>query len=216
MCGRFTQTHSAAELAALFDLTETPDWHPRYNIAPTQSIPAIVEPHHLKLLRWGLIPSWSKDPAIGNKLINARAETVSEKPSFRDAFNRRRCLIVADGYYEWKKEGKKKQPFYFQLENHEPFAFAGLWERWNSPDGDPVETCTIITTDANPLAAMVHDRMPVILSQENYDRWLDPTFKDARSLLHPYPDTMQAYPVPLSVNSPAHDAPDCLTRIGED
>ena len=216
MCGRFTQTHSASELAARFDLDEIPNWQPRYNIAPTQSIPTIVEPHHFKLLRWGLIPSWAKDSTIGTKLINARAETVSEKPSFRDAFKRRRCLIVADGYYEWKKQSGKKQPFYFQLEHHEPFAFAGLWERWNSPEGEPIETCTIITTEANELAATVHDRMPVILSASQYDRWLDPTFKDAQSLLHPYSGgAMRTYAVSLTVNSPAHDAPDCIAKIEE-
>lgn len=215
MCGRFTQTHSATELAAAFDLDEPPDWQPRYNIAPTQSIPAIVEPHQFKRLRWGLIPSWAKDLSIGSKLINARAETVSEKPSFRDAFKRRRCLIAADGYYEWKKQAGKKQPFYFQLTDHQPFAFAGLWERWNSPEGEALETCTIITTEANELAATVHDRMPVILTQEQYDRWLDPAFKDAQSLLHPYPsNAMQTYPVPLVVNSPAHDALDCITNLG--
>lgn len=217
MCGRFTQTQSATELAAVFDLDETPEWQPRYNIAPTQSIPAIVEPHHFKQLRWGLIPAWAKDSSIGSKLINARAETVSEKPSFRDAFKRRRCLIVADGYYEWKKQSGKKQPFYFQLKNHQPFAFAGLWERWTSPDGEPIETCTIITTEANELAATVHDRMPVILNEEHYDRWLDPTFKEAQSLLHPYSSAvMQTYPVPLVVNSPAHDAPDCIANLEED
>jgi putative SOS response-associated peptidase YedK len=214
MCGRFTQTHSAAEIAALFNLEETPDWQPRYNIAPTQLIPTIVESHQFKPLRWGLIPSWSKDSSIASKLINARAETVSEKPSFREAFKRRRCLIAADGYYEWKKQPGKKQPFYFRLESGEPFAFAGLWERWHSPEGETIETCTIITTEANDLAATVHDRMPVILSQDEYDRWLDPDFKSAQSLLHPYSsDKMLSYPVSTSVNSPSHDAPDCIEEV---
>ncbi|MBD1843316.1 SOS response-associated peptidase [Cyanobacteria bacterium FACHB-63] len=217
MCGRFTQTHLAEAIAQTFDLDEIPNWQPRYNIAPTQSIGAIVEPHHFKLLRWGLIPAWAKDATIANKLINARAETVSEKPSFRDAFKRRRCLIVADGYYEWKKQPGRKQPFYFQRENHQPFAFAGLWERWNSPDGETVETCTIITTEANELAATVHDRMPVILSEDEYDRWLDPSFKSAQSLLHPYASAdMRSYPVPLTVNSPTHDAPDCIAPLSQD
>ncbi len=217
MCGRFTQAHSAEAIAQAFDLDELPDWQPRYNIAPTQQIPAIVAPHHFKTLRWGLIPAWAKDLTIGAKLINARAETVSDKPSFRDAFKRRRCLIVADGYYEWKKQTGKKQPFYFQLQTREPFAFAGLWERWNSPDGEALETCTIITTEANELAATVHDRMPVILNSEDYDRWLDPTFESARSLLHSYPSqAMQTYAVSPSVNRPAHDAPDCIAKIGED
>jgi putative SOS response-associated peptidase YedK len=214
MCGRFTQTHSAAELSAMFDLEEVPDWKPRYNIAPTQMIPAIVEPHHFKSLRWGLIPSWAKDSTIGSKLINARAETVSEKPSFRDAFKRRRCLIAADGYYEWKKQAGKKQPFYFRLESGKPFAFAGLWEQWNSPEGETIETCTIITTEANELAATVHDRMPVILGEADYDRWLDPDFKDAQSLLHPYSSKeMLSYPVPVVVNSPSHDTPECIAEL---
>lgn len=216
MCGRFTQTHSAAELVALFDLEEIPEWQPRFNIAPTQLIPAIVEPGHLKSLRWGLIPSWAKDPTIGAKLINARAETVSEKPSFRDAFKRRRCLIAADGYYEWKKQAGKKQPFYFQLESHHPFAFAGLWERWNSLEGETIETCTIITTEANELAATVHDRMPVILGKANYDRWLDPDFKTAQALLQPYPSKeMLSYPVSIAVNRPSHDAPDCIAELSQ-
>lgn len=217
MCGRFTQTHTAEAIAQTFDLDEIPNWQPRYNIAPTQPIGAIVEPHRFKFLRWGLIPSWAKDPTISNKLINARAETVSEKPSFRDAFKRRRCLIVADGYYEWKKQAGKKQPFYFQLENHQPFAFAGLWERWNSPDGETVETCTIITTEANELAATVHDRMPVILSEDEYDRWLDPGFQSAQSLLHPYISAdLRSHPVPLTVNSPVHDSPDCIAELRKD
>ncbi|HTL90677.1 MAG TPA: SOS response-associated peptidase [Leptolyngbya sp.] len=214
MCGRFTQTQTAEAIAQSFDLDEVPQWQPRYNIAPTQQIPAIVEPHHFKTLRWGLIPAWSKDAAIGSKLINARAETVSEKPAFREAFKRRRCLILADGYYEWKKQSGKKQPFYFQLNHHQPFAFAGLWERWNAPEGEPLETCTLITTEANELAATVHDRMPVILQAEDYEAWLDPDFSEARSLLRSYPsESMQTYAVPLSVNRPTHDDPDCITEL---
>ena len=170
-----------------------------------------------KLFRWGLIPSWAKDISIGAKLINARAETLQEKPSFRESFKRRRCLIVADGFYEWKKQAGKKQPFYFRLENTEPFAFAGLWDRWHSPDGDVLETCTIITTEANQLAATVHDRMPVILSPDSYDRWLDPkhqTSANLESLLRPYPTTeMTAYLVSPSVNSPTHDQPDCVAPL---
>ncbi|MCU0548030.1 MAG: SOS response-associated peptidase [Leptolyngbya sp. Prado105] len=213
MCGRFTQTHSNLDLAERFDLEETPDWQPRYNIAPTQLIFAIVAPHRFKFLYWGLIPSWSKDPTIGSKLINARAETVSEKPSFRTAFKRRRCLIAADGYYEWKKQPDKKQPFYFRLASGDIFAFAGLWEQWDSPTGDRLETCTIITTVANELASPVHDRMPVILNQNDYDRWLDPNFKSAQSLLHPYDaQAMTHYPVSTRVNSPGHESPDCITQ----
>lgn len=221
MCGRFTLGHSAEDIASAFRLTETPDWKPRYNLAPTQTIPAIVEAPEtharaFKPLRWGLIPSWSKDSAIGTKLINARAETVCEKPSFRDAFKRRRCLIIADGFYEWKKQSGKKQPFHFRLASGELFAFAGLWERWHSPDGDTIETGTIITTIANDLTATVHDRMPVILQPEQYDRWLDstPDLEALQSLLNPYPtEAMTTYPVSLAVNSPTHDSPECVNPL---
>ncbi len=217
MCGRFSLAHSADAIASTFHLDAIPTWQPRYNIAPTQPIPAIVENQEFKTLRWGLIPSWAKDASIGNRMINARAETLAEKPSFRDAFRRRRCLIVADGFYEWKKAEKgKKQPFYFQLESGDPFAFAGLWERWKSVDGSLFETCTIITTEANSLMASVHDRMPVILGEEGRDRWLDPTLvsDDLQSLLRPYSATeMTFYPVGLAVNSPSNDTPDCIQAI---
>lgn len=220
MCGRFSQTHSAEEIAAAFDLAEIPQWQPHYNLAPTQMVPAIIASEHhrqFKPLRWGLIPSWAKDPSMGARLINARAETVSEKPSFRDAFKRRRCLIIADGFYEWRKEGTKKQPFYFRLETGEPFAFAGLWDRWQSPDGDRLETCTIITTDPNELTATVHDRMPVILPKALYDRWLDPTNQQIpalQAILRPYAkEEMVAYPVSTAVNRPANDNADCIAPI---
>lgn len=219
MCGRFSQTYAADAIAEAFHLAAIPNWQPRYNIAPTQAIPAIVETaahqREFKPLRWGLIPSWSKDASIGNRLINARAETISEKPSFREAFRRRRCLIVADGFYEWKKSATgKKQPFYFRLTHGEPFAFAGLWERWQAHDGNTLETGTIITTEANSLMASVHDRMPVILPPETYDRWLDPGATDLQPLLRPYAsDAMTLYPVSLTVNSPSHDTPDCIQPI---
>jgi putative SOS response-associated peptidase YedK len=220
MCGRFSQTHSAEAIAAAFGLSEIPQWQPRYNIAPTQTVPAIIASdgqRHFKPLRWGLIPSWAKDPSIGARLINARAATLSEKPSFRDAFKRRRCLIVADGFYEWRKEGTQKQPFYFRLETGEPFAFAGLWEGWHSPDGDRIETCTIITTDPNELTATVHDRMPVILPTALYDRWLDSAHQqttDLQAILHPYAkEAMIAYPVSTAVNRPTNDSPDCIAAI---
>lgn len=220
MCGRFSQTHSAEEIAAAFDLEEIPQWQAHYNLAPTQTVPAIIasdDHRHFKPFRWGLIPSWAKDLSMGARLINARAETVSEKPSFRDAFKRRRCLIIADGFYEWRKEGTKKQPFYFRLETGEPFAFAGLWDRWQSPDGDRLETCTIITTDPNELTATVHDRMPVILPKASYDRWLDPTNQQITALqamLHPYAkEEMVAYPVSTAVNRPTNDNADCIAPI---
>jgi putative SOS response-associated peptidase YedK len=212
MCGRFSLTASADAIAEAFHLDAIPNWQPRYNIAPKQQIPAIVGNREFRTLRWGLIPSWSKDASIGNRLINARAETLAEKPSFRDAFRQRRCLIVTDGFYEWKKTEKgKKQPFYFQLETGEPFAFAGLWERWKT-----FETCTIITTEANSLMADVHDRMPVMLGEEGCDRWLDPksTSQELQSILRPYPDAAMAfYPIGLSVNSPSNDTPDCIQPL---
>lgn len=220
MCGRFSQTHSAEVIAETFNLNVIPDWQPRYNIAPTQAVPAIVQDRDdraFKAFRWGLIPSWAKDASIGAKLINARAETIAEKPSFRTAFQHRRCLIVADGFYEWKTHSGKKQPFYFRLEGSRPFAFAGLWERWTSLTGDPLETCTIITTTANEIVATVHDRMPVILSPEQYDRWLDPNFRqteELQALLDAYPaKTMATYPVGRAVNSPSHEGHDCIQPI---
>ena len=205
-----------------FTWLETPDWQPRYNIAPTQTIPAIVATEggdrQFKPLRWGLIPSWSKDPAIGAKLINARSETVAEKPSFRSAFKQRRCLIVADGFYEWRKQSGKKQPFYFSLENGSPFAFAGLWEHWHDAEATQLETSTILTTVANQTVAQVHDRMPVILPAESYDRWLDPTAdpSDLKALLRPYDSTLMiAYPVGLSVNSPRNDTLECTSPLAD-
>jgi len=221
MCGRFSQSLAGDAIAQAFQLAEVPDWQPRYNIAPTQTIPAIMatekSDRHFKPLRWGLIPSWSKDPAIGVKMINARSETVAEKPSFRSAFKRHRCLILADGFYEWCKQSGKKQPFYFQLQDGSPFAFAGLWERWQALEGDVLETCTILTTEANQLVAQVHDRMPVILPTDRYDQWLDPTPQPSeplQALLRPYDaDRMSAYPVSVSVNSPWNDVPECVTPI---
>jgi putative SOS response-associated peptidase YedK len=203
MCGRFTQFHSAPAIAQVFELLDVPELTPHYNIAPTQAIAAVVQPasnpqRELRFFRWGLLPSWSKDPTIGARLINARSETVAEKPSFRAAFKYRRCLIPADGFYEWQRQERKKQPFYFHLQDHRPFAFAGLWEHWQSPDGSEIETCTILTTTANELLEPIHDRMPVILPAENYTIWLDPdlqTAKPLQPLLRPYPAVeMVAYP----------------------
>lgn len=221
MCGRFSLAQSAESIAETFQLNAVPDWQPRYNIAPTQTIPAIVQTleqqsRTFKPFRWGLIPSWAKDESIGSKLINARAETLAEKPAFRDAFRRRRCLILADGFYEWKTQAGQKQPFYFQLESRKPFAFAGLWERRGAAGGELLETCTIITTDANPSSSTIHHRMPVILDPQEYDRWLDPNLTETdelRSLLDPYSDDLKIYPVDRAVNSPAHDAPDCIQQV---
>ncbi|MBF2029713.1 MAG: SOS response-associated peptidase [Oscillatoriales cyanobacterium C42_A2020_001] len=224
MCGRYSQTHSASAIARAFQLSVVPDAPPRYNIAPTQLVGAVLQPRdqaarQFRVLRWGLVPSWAKDAAIGNRLINARAETVSEKRSFRSAFRYRRCLIVADGFYEWQRQAgtKQKQPYYFQLENHSLFGFAGLWEHWESPAGELLETCTILTTEANEVLRPIHDRMPVILHPDDYDTWLDPTLNTSaklQPLLRPYPvDEMQAYPVSPLVNKADCDRPDCIEPL---
>lgn len=225
MCGRFTLTQSGETLAEVFQLDAALDIAPRYNIAPTQPVAVVLcpeqTPHrHLSHMRWGLIPSWAKDPTIGNRLINARAETVGQKPSFRTAFKRRRCLIPADGFYEWQRQGnrKAKQPFYIFLKEHQPFAFAGLWEQWTDPNsGGEVETCTLLTTEPNRLMASMHNRMPVILAPEHYDRWLESGYFHApilQGMLTPLPEQqMDFYPVSTLVNSPAHETPDCLAPL---
>ncbi len=222
MCGRFTLSQPTSAIASAFNLTQTPHLEPSYNIAPTQLIPAIISApeqgeKQLQMLRWGLIPSWAKDPAIGAKLINARAETVSEKPSFKAAFKRRRCLIVADGFYEWQRQERKKQPYYFRLQNGQPFAFAGLWEHWKSPNEQILVSCTILTTEANNLLRPIHDRMPVILDEKDYDLWLDPEVQQPELLqppLHPYPaDLMTSYAVSTKVNSPKNNTPECINSL---
>lgn len=208
MCGRYTLKTPAAQLALPFGLDELPELTPRLNIRPTQQILTVRDvgdgPRAVNV-RWGLIPSWAKDMSIGAKMINARAETVAKKPSFRTALKRRRCLIVADGFYEWQKlDAKNKQPWYFTLPDDEPFAFAGLWECWKSPDG-PLETATIITTTANEALAPVHDRMPVILSPEHYALWLDPKAEGGSAivkLLRPYAGEMCATPMTRKVDFP--------------
>jgi putative SOS response-associated peptidase YedK len=219
MCGRFSLTQSANALAETFQLEALPEWTPRYNVAPTQALLAIAATpttlRQVRLFRWGLVPSWAKDLTIGAKLINARAETVAEKPSFRAAFKQRRCLILADGFYEWHRiDRKTKQPYYFQLTDQQPFAFAGLWERWQG-DETAVETCTILTTQANELLQPIHDRMPVILAPEEYDRWLEPTATpDHYTLLRPYDAAlMQGYRVSTLVNRATYDSPDCVNSL---
>jgi putative SOS response-associated peptidase YedK len=203
MCGRFTLGATAADLARQFDLPTVPDWTPRYNVAPSQTVAAVIQHQEtgnreFQGLRWGLVPSWAKDPAIGNRMINARSETAATKPAFRKALRERRCLILADGFYEWKREGARKQPYYLTLRDGQPFAFAGLWDRWHPPEGASRETCAILTTAANDLVRSVHDRMPVILPPEAYDGWLDTTVRDAdhvQALLTPYPaEAMSTYP----------------------
>lgn len=222
MCGRFTLSQPADAIAIAFNLDHVPELEPRYNIAPTQSVATVLQTSaeskpQLKLLRWGLIPSWAKDPAIGSRLINARSETVSEKPSFRTALRRRRCLIVADGFYEWQRQESKKQPYYFRLQNKQPFGFAGLWEHWRSPDGEEIDSCTIITTEANELMQSIHDRMPVILDPQDYNLWLDPTVQQPdqlQHLLHPYAsDAMTSYPVSTLVNKPTNNNAELINSL---
>ncbi|MEP0912187.1 SOS response-associated peptidase [Leptolyngbya sp. GB1-A1] len=219
MCGRYTLAQAADRLAEAFDLDDVPSMPFRYNIAPTQAVPvvrAIGQAPQLDLLHWGLIPSWSKDPTIGFRLINARAETLTEKPSFRAAFRRRRCLIPADGFYEWQQVERKKQPYYFCRDGHQPFAFAGLWEHWESADGE-IESCTIVTTEANHLLRSIHHRMPVILQPEDYEQWLDPQVQEGDRLQHLlYPDedkTFIRYPVSTKVNRPQNDTLQCIEPI---
>lgn len=223
MCGRYTIKTPAKELTRLFGELPFPDLVPRYNVAPTQPVLCVREHHGEKqalMMRWGLVPSWAKDVSIGNKMINARAETVADKPSYRAAFKRRRCLVVADGFYEWKKlDGRGKQPWYFTLQDDEPFAFAGLWETWQSPDGSELETCTLITGEPNELVKPVHNRMPVILPPERYDLWMDPKVEGGAqlvSLLGPYPaEEMKATPVSDAVNSPRNDFPQLIDSVAE-
>ena len=224
MCGRYSQRQSAEIIAQAFQVDNVPPLKPRYNIAPTQSVPTILQlststNRQLKMLHWGLIPSWAKDSKMGSKLINARAETVAEKPSFRSAFRQRRCLVLADGFYEWQqKEDKQKQPFYFRMSDEHPFAFAGLWEHWEDKNtGKTIESCTLLTTEPNELMQSVHNRMPVILEPKNYDIWLDPEVKNPELLqpfLHPYPaEEMTSFPVSKAVNKPSNDTAECINSL---
>ena len=221
MCGRFTLRTPMSKIAEVFGLDETLDVEPRYNVAPTQQVVAIrpgptADNRELALLRWGLIPHWADDPSIGNRMINARAETVAGKPSFRQAFKKRRCLVVADGFYEWKKIDGKKQPYYIHLKDDQPFGFAGLWERWNR-EGEEIQSCTIITTEPNELMKPIHNRMPVIVQPTDYDRWLDLDFQNGEALeqvLRRYPaDAMETFPVSTLVNNPRNDVAECIERL---
>ena len=224
MCGRYSQTQSAEIIAKAFQVDNLPTLEPRYNIAPTQSVSSVLQTsastnRQFKMLHWGLIPSWAKDSKMGAKLINARGETVAEKPAFRSAFRQRRCLVLADGFYEWQQQEQKKQkqPFYFRLSDEQPFAFAGLWERWEDATGEEIESCTLLTTEANELMQPIHNRMPVILDPKDYDLWLDLEVKKQellQPLLHPYrSEEMTAYPVSTVVNKPSNDSAECIERI---
>jgi putative SOS response-associated peptidase YedK len=224
MCGRYTLHHKPEEIEERFDVEPIEEYlSPRYNIAPSQIIPVIrhsLSDDNLREMagcKWGLIPFWSKDPKIGNKLINAKAETIAEKPSFRQAFAKRRCLIPADGFYEWLKRGKApSQPFYVRRRDGGLFAFAGLWEVWRTPEGETLETCTIITVEPNELLSKIHNRMAAILKPEDEAVWINPKSEvdDLLRLLRPYDsDELETIPVSRAVNSPANDSPECITPI---
>lgn len=220
MCGRFTMTLDLEEIKRFFRIAEaSQDYPPSYNTAPGREIPVILteDVRRLSLSRWGLVPSWAKDQSIGNKLINARAETLLEKPSFRKAFKYRRCIIPADSFFEWDKKGKVKQPYRILRQDNQPLALAGLWEIWTSPSGNLLHSCTIITVPANSLLEPIHDRMPAILSQEETDLWLDPLLQnplDLISLLKPYPDgELHMYPVSNLVNSPQNNTPQVIAPL---
>jgi len=220
VCGRVTLTLTLQEVAEILNLEEEIDWQPRYNIAPTQQVPVVVkeeDENHLRLFQWGLIPYWAKDPSVGNKMINARAETIDAKPSFRHCFSKQRCLILADGFYEWKREGKTRIPYRFTLSDRKLFGFAGIWDTWKSPDGREIFSCSIITTAPNALMAPLHNRMPVILEQAKERVWLDPFFTDfeyLKSFLKPYPaDLMHSYQVSACVNSANHDSRACIEPV---
>lgn len=260
MCARFTLRAGPEVVADLFLLDDIPEMSARYNIAPTQPVLGIVSGRRLKWLRWGLVPSWAKDPSMGQKLINARAENLAERPSFRNAFARRRCLIPADGFYEWtevvesrreepcqemgggegqdglfaesdlpppikapmaiKKPKARRQPYYLGLQDFSVFAFAGLWEFWKGADGEPLETCTIITTEPNALVRPMHDRMPVILRPDDHDLWLDRSVESPNvllPLLRPFPaEEMAAYAVDTIVNSALNETPSCVSPAESD
>lgn len=230
MCGRFTLTVDPAELKDVFgNFTFPAQFAPRYNIAPSQPILAIANDVHrpdllppgkraADFFSWGLIPSWAKDPTIANRLINARGETIAEKPSFRGSFKHKRCLIPADGFYEWKMQygEKTKTPYYIYMKDRRPFAFAGLWDEWHSPSGGILRTCTIITTEPNELMSTLHNRMPAILEQKDFDQWLDPAPhakhpEHLLPLIKPFSaDKMSAHPVSTLVNRPGNDRPECV------
>jgi putative SOS response-associated peptidase YedK len=221
MCGRFTLMLEAEELQDEFGLQQVPvDVFPRYNIAPSQPLLVVTDwsAKRAEWMKWGLVPSWAKDPSIGSKMINARSETVQEKPSFRNAFNRRRCLILADGFYEWQRSAGKgpSTPYYFYRSDRKPFAFAGLWEFWRSPEGEELRTCTILTSQANAVVAPVHERMPVILDRLEMETWLSPgTTEGWMALLRPLPaEYLSAHTVSRLVNSPDHESPDLVLPVG--
>ena len=222
MCGRFTQTMSSQKLSREFKVpaAEVPKVKPIYNIAPSQPVLVLLMENHKQkfdFVNWGLIPSWAKDPAIGNRMINARCETLDQKPSFRGPLRHHRCLVVADGFYEWKREGSYRQPYYIRLKSGEPFGFAGLWSHWTAADGSEIRSCTIITAEASDFIRPIHFRMPVILPKKNREPWIHPAeqnVKELMRLLVSCPDRdLAAYPVSTRVNSPLNDSPECLKPL---
>jgi putative SOS response-associated peptidase YedK len=220
MCGRYVITSPLEAIQDLFRVSERPNLKPRYNAAPTQTLPIVrldeEGARHLVTARWGLIPFWAKDASIANKLINARAETVTDKNAFRDSYNKRRCLIPADGFFEWQKVDGGKQPYRIGLEDWALFAFAGLWSDWTDPESEErVESFTIITTEANDLVAPLHNRMPVIVPPDDHAHWLD-TGQDGQPLLKPFPaDGMQAVPVDKRVGNPKNDDPGVIEPVAQ-
>jgi putative SOS response-associated peptidase YedK len=219
MCGRFTLKTPVERLSEMFQFPEIIPLKPRYNIAPSQPVAVVrlmpdERDRKLAMVRWGLQPAWVKDPAMMQQPINAKAETAAEKPMFRDAFKRRRCLVPADGFYEWKQDGLRKQPVYIRMKGGEPFAIGGLWEHWEGQDGQVIESCTLLTTEPNDLLAPIHNRMPVILGPKDYEQCLDPNVQQLerlKPLLQPFPaDPMTAYPVSLRVNNPRNDDALCI------
>ena len=220
MCGRYTLISNISELQGRFGfMIEPAEVKPRYNIAPTQSVLTVVNDgtRRGEMMRWGLVPSWAKDVKIGNRMINAVSETAATKPAFRSAFRRRRCLVLADGFFEWRKEGKNRVPLYFTQRSGESMAFAGLWENWQSPEGEWLRSCTILTTAANSFIEPVHNRMPVILSAETVPLWLDPltdTPENLEPLLIPAPaDLLDAREVSPVVNNARSEGPDCIAPV---
>ena len=222
MCGRYELHSHPAAIALAFGLAHPPDVHPRYNIAPSTDVPIVrvnaEGQRELVRMRWGLVPRWAKDPAIGARMINARGETLADKPSFRTSYRRHRCLLPADGFYEWTSAGAgespRREPQHVGMTDGSLFAFGGLYERWRSPDGDVLDTCTIVTTEANALLKAVHDRMPMIVPPEHYARWLDPANADVADLIAPYPSAAMAYyPVSARVNSVRHDDASLIERV---
>jgi len=220
MCGRYRLSSTEEEVAEFFEAEPTEELHPRYNIALSQPMAVIrqVGPGRaISMVRWDLVPFWAKDPSIGSRFMNDRSETVLDKPSFREPFAQRRCLVPADGFYEWKKAGPRKQAFHFGMKDESLFAFAGLWDHWKSPDGTILESCTILTTAPNELLQDVHDRMPVILHHDHYDIWLTAApaqRQKLRELLVPFESELMArYEVSSMVNSPQNDSPACVERV---